>query len=134
MDEDERQIRELVSTWMQATRHGDADTVLGLMTDDAKFLVVGHPPFGKAAFAEAAAGTEGSGVTFEGEHEILEITVAGEWAFMLARLTVTTRRPGAGDTTRSGHTLTVLSKRSGRWQLHRDANLLVPVAPRETAA
>ena len=125
MQSDEQQIRDVVSTWMEATKRGDTDTVLGLMTDDATFLVAGHPPFGKAAFAAAS---DGNGeVEFDGDSEILEITIAGDWAFMLAKLTVTTRTPDAADMVRTGHTLTVLTKRSGRWLLHRDANLLVPV-------
>jgi len=34
---DEQQIRELVSTWMAATKAGNVDTVLRLMTDDVVF-------------------------------------------------------------------------------------------------
>jgi uncharacterized protein (TIGR02246 family) len=127
MQDDERQIRELVATWMRATQAGDPDTILGLMTDDAQFLVAGRPPFGKEAFAASAADFSTSDVAFDGKSEILEIQVAGTWAFMTSRLTVITRRPGAKDMVPSGHTLTVLTKRSGRWQLHRDANLLVSV-------
>lgn len=36
MAPDEQQIRELVRTWMQATRAGDVATVLGLMTEDVE--------------------------------------------------------------------------------------------------
>ena len=53
MASDEQQIRELVATWMSATRAGDIDTVLSLMTDDVVFLVPGAPPFGKQKFAAA---------------------------------------------------------------------------------
>ena len=41
MQDDEQQIRELVATWMAATKAGDVDTVLGLMTDDVVFLMPG---------------------------------------------------------------------------------------------
>ena len=51
MTEDERAIRELVATWMAASRAGDLDTVLGLMTEDVVFMVPGREPFGKEAFA-----------------------------------------------------------------------------------
>ena len=51
MSEDERAIRDLVARWMAASRAGDLDTVLGLMSDDALFLVPGREPFGKDAFA-----------------------------------------------------------------------------------
>jgi uncharacterized protein (TIGR02246 family) len=127
MQNDEQQIRELVSTWMSATKAGDSDTVLSLMADDAMFLVAGHPPFGKEAFAAAAANVGNENVQIDGHSEILEVTVVGELAFMVAKLTVTTKQPGARSIVRSGHTLSILTKRSGRWQLHRDANLLVPV-------
>ena len=38
MRSDEEQIRELVSRWMVATKSGDVDAVLELMTDDAVLL------------------------------------------------------------------------------------------------
>jgi uncharacterized protein (TIGR02246 family) len=53
MASDEQQIRELIATWMSATRAGDLATVLSLMTDDVVFLVPGAPPFGKQKFAAA---------------------------------------------------------------------------------
>lgn len=56
MSEDERAIRELVESWMAATKAGDAATVLGLMSDDVVFMVPGAEPFGKQAFATALKG------------------------------------------------------------------------------
>jgi uncharacterized protein (TIGR02246 family) len=41
MSDDERQIRQLVATWMAATRAGDLDTVLSLMAEDVVFLRAG---------------------------------------------------------------------------------------------
>lgn len=126
MQTDEQQIRELVSTWMRATKAGDTETVLGLMADDARFLVAGQPPFGKEAFA-ASPDPNAPRIEFDGQNEILEIEVVGDWAYMLSKLTVTTRRAGAKEMVRAGHTLTILVKRQGRWLLYRDANLLVPI-------
>lgn len=129
MQSDEQEIRDLVATWMSATRAGDAETVLRLMTDDAVFLVAGRPPFGKDGFAEATTAQANAPVTFDGKSEILEIKVLGEWAYMLTRLTVTSSQPDASKTTiRSGHTLSILRKEAGNWRLARDANLLVPAA------
>jgi ketosteroid isomerase-like protein len=45
---DEDQIRALVQTWQSATKAGDIDTVLGLMTEDVVFLVPGRDPMRKA--------------------------------------------------------------------------------------
>jgi uncharacterized protein (TIGR02246 family) len=131
MTHDEQQIRELVATWMEATRNGDTKTVLSLMSEDVVFLTPGHPPMkGRAAFAAAAkAQSEGGAPQFDGTSEIQEIKVLGDWAFMWTKLTVVTTLPGRTDsTTRAGHTLSVLKKESGKWRLARDANMLAPVS------
>lgn len=51
---DEQEIRELVSSWMDATKAGEIEKVLSLMSDDVVFLMPGQPPMGKAGFAAAA--------------------------------------------------------------------------------
>jgi uncharacterized protein (TIGR02246 family) len=130
MQSDEREIRELVATWMSATKAGDTDTVLSLMTDDVVFLVHGQPPMiGKAAFASAARAQSGEAAPqFEGTSEIQEVTVSGDLAYMWTRLTVVVKLPGgAKPMKRAGHTLSVLKKQNGKWLLARDANLLAPV-------
>jgi len=126
---DEQQIRELVATWMSATKAGDVATVLNLMTDDVKFLVAGRPPFGKSQFAAAleppAPGTPMPSI--DGHSEIQEVHVEGNLAYIVTRLTVDVTPPGGPTTRRSGNTLSVLRNQGGRWQLARDANLLTPV-------
>jgi len=126
---DEQQIRDLVATWMSATEAGDVDTVLSLMTNDVVFLVAGQAPFGKQKFAEAMRTPAGTALPkIEGRSDIQEIRVAGDWAFMWSQLTVDITPPGGGaPIKRAGHTLSVLRKSGGRWQLARDANLLTPV-------
>ena len=128
--DDEQQIRDLVATWMSATREGDIDTVLSLMSEDVVFLVAGQPPFGKEQFAAALRAPPGAPKPrIDGRSEIQEIRVFGDWAFMWTRLSVEVTPPaGSGSPVkRAGHTLTVLRKTNGRWQLARDANLLTPV-------
>lgn len=127
MHDDETAIRELVATWMAATKAGDAATVLDLMTDDAVFLVAGRAPFGKAGFAEAMRAQAGASMRFEGSSEIREVRVCGDWAFAWAQLSVTAALPGQPPARRAGHTLTVFRRDDGRWRLARDANLLVKV-------
>jgi uncharacterized protein (TIGR02246 family) len=80
MQTDEREIRQLVATWMAATKAGDIDTVLSLMADDVVLLVTGHPPMvGKSAFAAAAKPQPGrEPPRFEGTSEIQEIKVVGD--------------------------------------------------------
>lgn len=123
MTEDERAIRALVDTWFSASKAGDVDTVLDLMTDDAIFMVPGQEPFGKAAFAAASKGMKD--VRFEGRSEIRELRVLGDWAYMRSYLQVAMTPPGGAVIRRSGYTLTILRKeRDGRWRLARDANLM----------
>jgi uncharacterized protein (TIGR02246 family) len=130
MNSDEQEIRQLVSTWMSATKAGDTATVLSLMSDDVVFLLPGRPPMiGKEAFAAAMTPPPGaSPPQFEGTSEIQEVVVNGEWAFMWTKLKVVITPPSGPTMTRAGHTLTILRKESGRWVLARDANLLAPVA------
>jgi uncharacterized protein (TIGR02246 family) len=55
MQNDEQEIRNLVSTWMAATKAGDIETVLSLMAEDVVFLVAGQSPMiGKSTFSAAA--------------------------------------------------------------------------------
>jgi uncharacterized protein (TIGR02246 family) len=132
MNRDEQEIRQLVATWMEATKQEDLQTVLSLMADDAIFLVPGKPPMiGKAAFEAAVnaqvASKEGR-PNFEGTSEIQEIKIFDDWAYMWTRLKVVATPPGGGpSTTRAGHTLSILRKQAGKWVLARDANMLAPV-------
>lgn len=131
MQNDEQQIRELVASWMAATRAGDADTVLDLITDDVVFLVAGREPMRKEEFAAGMrAQAAHAAPSFDGTSEIQEITVAGDLAYMWSRLKVVATPPdGSAPVVRAGHTLTVFKRQGGRWLLARDANLLAPVPP-----
>jgi uncharacterized protein (TIGR02246 family) len=124
MTDDERAIRELVETWLAASRNGDTPTVLSLMTDDAVFMVPGSKPFGKQEFA--TAGARMKDVRIEGRSDIQEIQVFGDCAYLRNYIEMTvTPAAGGRPTRRTGHTLTILRKEAdGRWRLARDANLL----------
>jgi uncharacterized protein (TIGR02246 family) len=125
---DEQAIRALVETWLAATKRGDTEAVLGLMTDDALFLVPGRPPMDKAAFAAAAKAPPGPKPVIDGVSDIREIHVEGSTAYLWSELKVTvTPADGAAPIRRQGHTLTILRKTRGEWLLARDANLLVKV-------
>jgi len=124
MSSDERAIRDLIATWLQASAGGDNDTVLGLMTDDVVFLVAGRPPFGKAEFA--ATSNALSTHRIEAASDVREVVVSGDLAYARSQLTVTmTPVAGGQSMRRSGPVLSVFRRTSdGRWLLSRDANLL----------
>lgn len=100
MQNDEEEIRQLVSTWMAASKVGDVETVLSLMADDVVFLVPGQAVMRKADFAAATRAQSGQGAP---------------------------QFDGAQPMTRAGHTLSILNKQGGKWVLARDANLLASV-------
>jgi uncharacterized protein (TIGR02246 family) len=89
MQNDEQAIRQLVSTWMAASKAGDVEKVLSLMADDVVFLVPGQPVMRKADFAVAVRAQSGQDEPrFDGSSEIQEIKILGDWAFMWTKLTV----------------------------------------------
>ncbi len=123
MTDDERAIRNLVATWLEANRSGDIETVLGLMTDDVIFMVPGQEPFGKDAYRAAAEASKN--VRLDGTSDIREINVLGDWAYLRNYPELTIPLPGGTSVRRAGYTLSILHKQpDGRWALARDANLM----------
>lgn len=128
MDKDEQAIRNLIETWLRATREGDVDTVLDLMTPDVVFLVPGHEPMqGRAAFEASLRAVLGTHA-IESASDIEEIVVAGDLAYCRTRLKVNvTSKHGGTPMVRSGHTLSIMRRcEDGKWRLTRDANMVVP--------
>jgi uncharacterized protein (TIGR02246 family) len=126
MNKDEQEIRDLITNWLVATRAGDVERVLELMTPDVVFLVPGQPAMiGRDAFEKVLRGML-STHAIESSSEIEEITVSGDIAYSRTRLSVTvTSKHGSTPLQREGHTLSILRKGDdGRWRVSRDANLL----------
>lgn len=123
MTDDERAIRDLVQTWMDASRRGDTAAVLELMTDDVLFLTPSREPFGKEAFRQSS---EAMGdVRMEGRAEVQEIEVLGGWAWIRNHIDLVLTPSEGEPLRRAGYTLTILHKGDdGRWRLFRDANLV----------
>ena len=123
MSDDEGAIRELVETWIAASKRGDTAAVLELMTDDVLFMVCGREPFGKEEFRANSESMRG--LTMDGRAEIQEIEVFGERAWIRNHIDLTLTPAEGEPLHRSGYTLTVLRKGDdGRWRLFRDANLV----------
>ena len=124
---DEQAIRDLVTTWLDASKRGDNDKTLSLISDDVVFLTPGHAPMrGKAAFAAAQAGV--ADFELDATSEIQEIKVLGEWAYIWTHLTVAMiPKRGGAPLKRAGNTLSILQKQNGSWVIVRDANMLADV-------
>jgi len=122
MGPDDRAIREVHSTWIDAVNAGDLGRLLPWMADDVVFLTPGGEPFGKAEFEN---GMRGRSFQVEGGSDIEELQVAGTWAWMRTHINVTMTPPDGQPLHRAGYTLTILRKEpDGRWVVARDANLL----------
>jgi uncharacterized protein (TIGR02246 family) len=127
MQNDEQAIRELVATWLSASKAGDTEKVLSLMAEDVVFLVPGQPSMrGKSAFAAGQSGLQQ--LDIETTSKIQEIKVFGEWAYLWTELSVVvTPKNGGAPVKRAGNTLSILKKQAGAWVIFRDANMLAVV-------
>lgn len=123
MTDDEAAIRDLIASWLAASKFGNTEAVLSLIHDDALFHVPGAEPFGKAAFASAS--DQMKNVRMEGESQVLEIEVCGDTAWCRTHLAIVVTPPSGQPVRRAGYTLSILRKSpAGNWQLFRDANML----------
>ena len=121
---DEQAIRQMIDTWLAASKQGDVETILNLMADDVLFITPGREPFGKETFA--SNNEQMQDVEMDADIDIKEIEVLGDWAWMRSFLRVTFTKAGES-TKHSGHILTILTKRpDGQWIIKRDANFVTP--------
>src|SRR5438067_13312825 len=131
---DERAIREVHSTWIDAVNAGDLDRLLSLMADDVVFLNPGQAPFGRDGFSPGFSAAHQQ-AQIRCVSELEEVVVVGEVAYTRSRdsLSVIPRagpeamQPEAKQL--AGHRITVYRKQpDGGWLLARDAHTLSPVA------
>jgi uncharacterized protein (TIGR02246 family) len=128
MEPEERAIREVHATWIDAVNAGDLARLLGVMTDDVVFLNPGRAPFGRDGFpAGFTAAHQLSRIRCISELE--EVVVAGDVAYTVCRDSLSViPRAGAEVTELAGHRITIYRKQpDGRWLLARDAHTLSPV-------
>jgi uncharacterized protein (TIGR02246 family) len=128
MGSDERAIREVHSTWIDAVNAGDLARLLVMTTDDVVFLNPG----------EEGLGRDGFSTKFSAAHqqlriccvsELMDVVVVGEVAYTLSRDSLSVSSRGGGEESRlAGDRMTIYRKQpDGRWLLARDANVLSPV-------
>ena len=124
-EDDERQIRELVDSWIAASNARDLPALIGMMTDDIVFMTPGRAPFGKAEFAADVERMKS--VAIDARAEVQEIEVFGPRAYIRNHVRVELTSPGQAPKRVSGYAMSVLRKEAdGRWRIARDANLVMP--------
>ncbi len=124
-DEDTRQIRQLVDSWIAASKAHDLRALMDMMADDVVFMTPGRAPFGKAEFA--ADGERTKGVAIDARADLQEIEVFGPRAYIRNHVRVEITAPGQAPKRMSGYAMSVLRKEAdGRWRIARDANLVTP--------
>src|SRR5206468_461672 len=129
MESDERAIREVHSTWIDAVNAGDLDRLLRLMADDVVFLNPGQAPVGREGFSPGfSAAHQQAQINCISALE--DVVVVGEVAYTLSRDSLSVIPRAGGEAMQLvGHRLTVYRKQlDGRWLLARDAHTLSPVA------
>ena len=129
MGTDERAVREVPTTWIDAVNAGDLVRLLTLMADDVVFLNPGRAPFKREGF-RAGFSTAHQQSRIRCTSELEEVVVAGVVAYSLCRDSLSvTPRAGGEATELAGHRITIYRKQpDGRWLLARDAHTLSPVA------
>ena len=124
-EDDERQIRKLIGSWIAASNARDLPALMDMMTDDVVFMTPGRAPFGKAEFAADVERMKG--VSIDARVEVQEIEVFGPRAYVRNHIRVELTSPGQAPKRMSGYAMSVLRKEAdGRWRIARDANLVVP--------
>jgi uncharacterized protein (TIGR02246 family) len=125
MTDDVSRIRELVDSWIAASKAGDLFTLMEMMTDDVVFMTPGRPPFGKAEFAADSERMRGAAI--DARADVQEIEVFGPRAYIRNYIEAELAFPGQAPRHMSGYAMTVLRKDAdGRWRIARDANLVMP--------
>src|SRR5437762_10157197 len=127
MGSDERAIREVHTTWIDAVNAGDLVRLLTLMADDVVFLNPGQVPFGRDGFSHAFSAAQKQAVVCC-VSELEEVVVVGEVAYTRSRDALSVAQRAGGEVTQlAGHRVTLYRKQpDGRWLLARDIHTLSP--------
>ena len=127
---DEQEIRDLFDNWIKATTEGNLELARQCIADDAVFFVPGAGEMDKETFAQGAAGgsPEESPMDFGLDSTLRELKVFGDQAYLwIESKLVCSPKNGDPATLMAGHSLSVLEKRDGNWQIIRDANTMTVV-------
>ena len=128
---DEQEIRDLFNNWIKSTTEGNLELARQCIADDAVFFVPGVGEMDKETFAQGAAGgsPEDSPIDFDLDSKLRELKVFGNQAYLwIESSLICSPKKGDPSTRMAGHSLSVLEKRDGRWQIIRDANTMTVVS------
>jgi uncharacterized protein (TIGR02246 family) len=128
MEADERQIRAVHSSWIDAVNAADLARLLTLVADDVVFLNPGQAPLGRAGFSANFPAAHRQ-FRIDCVSELEELVVASDVAYTRSRDTLSvTPRAGGKVMQLAGYRITIYRKQAdGRWLLARDAHTLTPV-------
>ena len=99
-EDDARQIRQLVDSWIAASKAHDLPALMGMMTDDVVFMTPSRATFGKTEFAADVERTKG--VAIDARAEVQEIEVFGPRAYVRNHVRVELTSPGPSTEARVG--------------------------------
>lgn len=128
---DEQEIRDLFNNWIKSTTEGNLELARQCIADDAIFFVPGAGEMDKETFAQGAAGgsPEDSPIDFNLDSQLRELKVLGAHAYLWIESTlICSPKNGDPSSKMAGHSLSILEKRDGRWQIIRDANTMTVLA------
>lgn len=107
MGPDERAIREVHSTWIDAVNAGDLVCLLSLMADDVVFVSPGQVPSGRGGFAPGFSAAHQQ-AWIDCISELEDVVVVGEVAYTVSRDSLSvTPRAGGEAMQLAGHRITV---------------------------
>jgi uncharacterized protein (TIGR02246 family) len=90
-EDDTRQIRQLIDSWIAASGAHDLPALMEMMTDDVVFMTPGRAPFGKAEFAADVERVKS--VAIAARVEVQEIEVSGPRAYVRNHIRVELTSP-----------------------------------------
>jgi len=132
MGSDERAIRELHASWIDAVNAGDLVRLLAVMADDVVFMNPGQAPVGRDGFPAGFTAAHQQ-ARIRCDSEIVEVVIVGDLAYTRCRDSLSvTPRAGGRSAQLAGERITIYRRRpDGGWRLARDANTLSVLPNRE---
>jgi uncharacterized protein (TIGR02246 family) len=125
MGSDERAIRELHASWIDAVNAGDLARLLAMMADDVVFMSPGQAPVGRDGFPTGFTAAHQQ-ARIRCVSDIDEVVIAGDLAYTRCRDSLSlVARAGGGSMQLAGERVTIYRQQpDGRWLLARDAHTL----------